>query len=146
MRLLFSRFPAVGGLLLLALLCTAIAGAKHFHGPDAAIIIVTNTNDSGPGSLRQALADAPDRGTIQFDPILNGQMINLTSGELVIDKNITISGPGSDLLTVARLPIPEFIFRIFHITPEFIQRMQGRGLKDLTIAKLVQIRIFKLDE
>jgi len=24
--------------------------------------------------------------------------------------------------------------------------MQGRGLKDLTIAKLVQIKIFKLDE
>jgi hypothetical protein len=36
--------------------------------------------------------------------------------------------------------------RIFHITPEFIQRMQERGLKNLTIAKLVQIRIFKLDE
>ncbi len=36
--------------------------------------------------------------------------------------------------------------RIFHITPDFIQRMQDRGLKDLTIAKLVQIRIFKLAE
>lgn len=36
--------------------------------------------------------------------------------------------------------------RIFKITPDFIHRMQGRGLKDLTIAKLVQIRIFKLDE
>jgi hypothetical protein len=36
--------------------------------------------------------------------------------------------------------------RIFHITPDFIQRMQNRGLKNLTIAKLVQIRIFKLDE
>jgi len=36
--------------------------------------------------------------------------------------------------------------RIFKITPEFIHRMQDRGLKDLTIAKLVQIRIFKLDE
>jgi len=36
--------------------------------------------------------------------------------------------------------------RIFKITPEFIRRMQERGLKDLTIAKLVQIRIFKLDE
>jgi hypothetical protein len=36
--------------------------------------------------------------------------------------------------------------RIFHITPEFIQRMQDRGLKNLTIAKLVQIRIFKLAE
>lgn len=36
--------------------------------------------------------------------------------------------------------------RIFHITPEFIRRMQARNFKDLTIAKLVQIRIFKLDE
>lgn len=36
--------------------------------------------------------------------------------------------------------------RIFKITPEFIRRMQERGLKNLSIAKLVQIRIFKLDE
>jgi hypothetical protein len=36
--------------------------------------------------------------------------------------------------------------RIFKITPEFIRRMQDRGLKKLTISKLVQIRIFKLDE
>jgi len=36
--------------------------------------------------------------------------------------------------------------RIFKITPEFIRRMQERGLTNLTIAKLVQIRIFKLDE
>ena len=36
--------------------------------------------------------------------------------------------------------------RIFRITPEFIRRMQARNLKNLTIAKLVQIRIFKLDE
>ena len=31
---------------------------------------VTNTNDSGPGSLRQALADAHDGDTINFDPAL----------------------------------------------------------------------------
>jgi hypothetical protein len=36
--------------------------------------------------------------------------------------------------------------RIFKITPDFIHRMQARGFKDLTIAKLVQIRIFKLAE
>lgn len=36
--------------------------------------------------------------------------------------------------------------RIFKITPEFIRRMESRGLKNLTIAKLVQIKIFKLDE
>jgi hypothetical protein len=34
--------------------------------------------------------------------------------------------------------------RIFQVTPEFIRRMQARDLKDLTIARLVQIRIFKL--
>jgi hypothetical protein len=36
--------------------------------------------------------------------------------------------------------------RIFHITPEFVKRMQERGLTNLTISKLVQIKIFKLDE
>jgi hypothetical protein len=34
--------------------------------------------------------------------------------------------------------------RIFKITPDFIRRMEARGLKDLTIAKLMQIRIFDL--
>lgn len=36
--------------------------------------------------------------------------------------------------------------RIFKVTPDFIQRMQARGFEHLTISKLVQIRIFKLDE
>jgi hypothetical protein len=33
---------------------------------------------------------------------------------------------------------------IFKITPDFIHHMEDRGFKNLTIAKLVQIRIFKL--
>ena len=33
----------------------------------ANVITVTNTNDSGPGSLRQALADANEGETINFD-------------------------------------------------------------------------------
>jgi hypothetical protein len=36
--------------------------------------------------------------------------------------------------------------RILKVTPEFIQRMRDRGFNDLTISKLVQIKIFKLDE
>ena len=36
--------------------------------------------------------------------------------------------------------------RIFRVMPDFIQRMQARGFKNLTIAKLVQIRIFNLAE
>jgi hypothetical protein len=36
--------------------------------------------------------------------------------------------------------------RIFKVTPDFIHRMQARGLNNLTISKLVQIRIFQLAE
>jgi hypothetical protein len=36
--------------------------------------------------------------------------------------------------------------RIFHVTPDFIERMKAKGFDNLTIAKLVQIRIFKLAE
>ena len=63
----------------------------------ANIITVTNTNDSGPGSLRQALADVNDGDTINF--VVTGT-IGLTSGELLVDKAITISGPGAENLAV----------------------------------------------
>jgi hypothetical protein len=36
--------------------------------------------------------------------------------------------------------------RIFKVTPDFIHRMQARGFNNLTISRLVQIRIFKLAE
>jgi hypothetical protein len=39
----------------------------------AAAITVLNTNDSGPGSLRQALVDARDGDTINFNSSLNGR-------------------------------------------------------------------------
>jgi len=69
---------------------------------EATTITVTNTNDSGPGSLRQALADADDGDSISFDSSLNGQSIILTGGELLVDKSITISGPGADNLATPR--------------------------------------------
>ncbi len=65
---------------------------------------VTNTNDSGAGSLRQAIADAAAGDIITFDPaFFNTQRnIDLTSGRLTINKNLTITGPGARLLTVQR--------------------------------------------
>jgi hypothetical protein len=64
--------------------------------------VVTNTNDSGAGSLRQAILDACDGATITFDMNQVVSPINLTSAGLVINKNLTITGPGANLLTIQR--------------------------------------------
>ncbi len=63
----------------------------------AATITVTNTNDSGLGSLRQALSVAHDGDRITF--AVSGT-ITLTSGGLGVFKNVTISGPGADQLSI----------------------------------------------
>ena len=85
-----------------AVLALFFAGATLLStsAASAATITVINTNDSGPGSLRQALVDANDGDTINFDSSLNGQRITLTSGELNVDKDVTISGPGAKNLAV----------------------------------------------
>jgi hypothetical protein len=57
-----------------------------------ALITVVNTNDSGLGSLRQAIIDAASGETINFDSSLSGQVIALTSGQLDINKSLIIDG------------------------------------------------------
>ncbi|HET6888258.1 MAG TPA: right-handed parallel beta-helix repeat-containing protein [Candidatus Udaeobacter sp.] len=80
----------------IGLLLYAVALPVH-----AATITVTNTNDSGPGSLRQALAVAHDGDRITF--AVSGT-ITLTSGALVVAKSVTISGPGADQLSIVGIP------------------------------------------
>ena len=65
----------------------------------ANIIVVTNTNDNGPGSLRDALAVANDGDTIDATGI-SGTIL-LTSGELQITHAVTINGPGAESLIVS---------------------------------------------
>jgi hypothetical protein len=57
-------------------------------------LVVSNTNDSGSGSLRQTIASASpvDGDSINFAPNVVGT-IALTSGELVVGKSMTIQGP-----------------------------------------------------
>ena len=64
----------------------------------AATMIVTNTNDNGSGSLRQALGLANDGDTIDATGISG--VIRLTNGELPVNNSVIIKGPGADLLVV----------------------------------------------
>ncbi|MBE7553802.1 MAG: hypothetical protein HS126_22275 [Anaerolineales bacterium] len=64
-------------------------------------VTVANTNDSGSGSLRQALADVCSGGTVDFAAGLANQTITLTSAELSITKTVTITNPNAANLKVS---------------------------------------------
>jgi hypothetical protein len=64
-------------------------------------VTVANTADGGAGSLRQLLAAVPAGGTIAFAPALAGQTIVLTSGPLVIAKNVSIDASAAPGLTLS---------------------------------------------
>jgi autotransporter-associated beta strand protein len=73
---------------------------------------VFNANDSGAGSLRDVIACVPEGATVTFVNSLIGSTTTLTSGEILIDKNITISGPAlaTDLMLSGNNAS-----RIFHV-------------------------------
>lgn len=73
------------------------------------IIVVTNTNDNGPGSLREALVLANNGDMIDVTGI-SGTIL-LTSGELQVSHAVTIYGPGFESLTVDG----NATFRVFYI-------------------------------
>src|ERR1700730_6668339 len=58
-----------------------------------ATLTVFSGNDSGAGTLRQAIFDASSGDTINFALPQNVKTISLTSGELLINKNLTVNGP-----------------------------------------------------
>jgi hypothetical protein len=67
-------------------------------------LTVTNNSDtgvSGDGSLRGEIAAASSGDTIVFAANLAGQTIKLTSGELLINTNLTIQGLGANQLAVS---------------------------------------------
>ena len=82
----------------------------------AVIFTVTNLDDSGAGSLRQAIFDAnhplssPGPDEIVFDVGLTGT-ITLSTGEMFITDDLTITGPGAGAITIDA----QMMDRIFNI-------------------------------
>jgi hypothetical protein len=98
-----SLFPA-----LLIFLCFQIASA--------ATLTVTNTNDSGAGSLRQTIADASSGDTIDFNLPNCPCTIQPTSTGYEISKSLNITGPGAEQLSINGGFIADINRRrIFHI-------------------------------
>ncbi len=62
--------------------------------------VVTNTNDGGPNSLRQAVLDSLSGDTITFNLPAGPNTITLQTA-ILIDKNIVITGPANGPLTVS---------------------------------------------
>ncbi len=61
---------------------------------------VTNVQDDGPGSLRWAITNAPSASTITVDASLRGTIL-LTSGALLISRDLRIRGPGAESLAIS---------------------------------------------
>jgi hypothetical protein len=89
----------------------------------AGTLTVTSSNDNGPGSLRQTLAEANDGDKIVFS--VSGA-IDLTSGELLLDKSVTISGPGRDNLAVDG----NAISRVFHVASGTTVTISGLTIRN----------------
>jgi hypothetical protein len=98
----------------------------------AATITVTNTNDAGAGSLRQAFDDANTAGgdnTIVFDlPGVAQPVIGLTTFGLEVRSNITILNdrPGDVPVTIKAEPSSFLIYPCFYVLAD--QRLVLAGL------------------
>ena len=80
----------------LAVACLVVLACSQVF---ANTIAVTNTNDSGPGSLRDAIASAASGDTINFN--LTFPATITLSSTLTISTNLTISGPGASNLAIS---------------------------------------------
>ena len=86
---------------------------------------VTNLDDAGTGSLRDAIASTPAGETVAFQKGLSGT-ITLTTGELAIDKDLTIAGPGADVITVRG----NHTSRVFHIIANYTVEIAAMTIAD----------------
>jgi hypothetical protein len=101
--------------------------------PVAATATVTNTLDSGPGSLRDAIAN-PAANTIQFaipvtDPnydAATGSYTILLASQLLINRPLAIVGPGANVLIISG----NGASRVFEVSAGVFARINGVTITD----------------
>ena len=115
-------------LILLILFLFTFLNHQAFGDPT---IVVSNTNDDGVGSLRQAIVDVDPGGNILFDASLNNQTIFVGIDHLEINKNLTIDASSlSDGIVISG----NYTSRVFRIplgsvvTMEKLTIIEGQGI------------------
>lgn len=93
------RRPKIGLLIVLLLILSLIFFLQVKPASAATTWTVSNLNDSGAGSLRDAINRAASEDKIIFESGLTGTIV--LSSQLTIDKILTITGPGPDKITVS---------------------------------------------
>jgi len=119
----------LGKILFLLLLVCGVAAIDTY----AATLTVTKTEDTNDGvcdtdcSLREAVAVAVSGDTVVFSSLFNSpQTITLILGQIAIDKNLTITGTGQDLVTISG----NNASRIFFISNNVNVMMSEMKLRD----------------
>lgn len=108
----------------IAILCLCGIGSAYAQGTTR---VVTTIADAGTGSLRAAVAGAPDGTQITFDPALNGQVITLTSAPIVIATALTITGNGASNTRISGANAR----RLFEVSSS---AAGGTAIRNLTLA------------
>jgi len=129
MRSRTSLAVAILMIILAAMIGMRLTGARaHSIAAMPLAFTVMNLNDSGPGSLRDAIAQAnasPGADTINFEDELSGT-ITLTSGELLISEDLTINGPGIFSIIVSG----NHASRVFEIAGGVTAMISGLTISD----------------
>jgi hypothetical protein len=86
---------------------------------------VTNCDDGGPGSLRQAVQDAPSGAVITLGRLHGCSRITVDS-TVDIDRPLTIDGPGAGRLAVSGNDAVE----VFHVDPGVRATLAGLTIED----------------
>ena len=122
-------FAAMGGVTLLALTFAIVSVSQPKPPPSPPPpssaprggLWVTSSASDGDGSLRDLISKAEPGATVRFADALSGQTIRLTHGELVIDKDLAIVGPGRNQLTISG----NRLSRVFHLRSNSVVTLTG---------------------
>lgn len=124
-----GRNGAMRGSRLLVAVAVALATSLTVSGAAwADTVIVRNNNDSGPGSLRQAIIAANTRSgadAISFAPRI-GETIGLKKALPILRGELDVQGPGAGKLTVRRDRAPGTpLFSVFEVAESSTVTISG---------------------